>query len=137
MSRLIDKFESNKGTTAIPQGGQVIISLLFKSALDAHLTHILQKDKKLSTHKALEIYYEEIWDIADTFAETYMGVHAVTKLATAATGAIDNPLAYFNTLYSTIEKERVSIKESFLQNQVDEVQQLISHTLYRLKYIQD
>lgn len=136
MSRLSDKFDSKGGSTAI-QGGVTIISLLFKSALDAHLTHILQKDKKLSTHKALETYYNDIWDLADTLAETYMGVHAITKLSTEATSAIDNPLTYFGSLYSTIEKERVSIKETFLQNQIDEVQQLISHTLYRLKYIQD
>ena len=48
---------------------------------------------------------------------------------------ITNPLQYFKNLYNTIQTERVSIKESFLQNQIDEMSQLIAHTLYRLKNI--
>jgi hypothetical protein len=49
--------------------------------------------------------------------------------------AIANPLAYFKNLYNTISVEREVIKESFLQNQIDTMQELIAHTLYRIKNI--
>lgn len=38
-------------------------------------------------------------------------------------------------LYLQIDKLRGKYKESFLQNQIDEMQTLISQTIYRLTYM--
>ena len=38
-------------------------------------------------------------------------------------------------LYSQIDKLRSKYKETFLQNQIDEMQTLISQTIYRLTYM--
>ena len=48
---------------------------------------------------------------------------------------IKNPVEYFKNLYSQIDTLRVQYKESFLQNQIDEMQTLISQTIYRLTYM--
>ena len=48
-----------------------------------------------------------------------------------------DPHIKFVILIHQIEIERKSIKESYLQSQVDGFQDIITHTLYRLKYIQD
>lgn len=113
-----------------------IPSILFKAQIDAKLTHLAQPNKTLALHEAMGKFYEGIDELLDTFVETYMGLYPC-DIVTDGSTKIVNPLQYFENLYKTIDTERVSIKESFLQNQIDEIQQLISHTLYRLKYIQD
>ena len=47
-----------------------IPSLLFKARNDAHITHLMNRDKTMATHKALEAFYEEVVDLADGFIET-------------------------------------------------------------------
>jgi len=113
-----------------------IPAILFKAQVDAKLTHLAQPNKTLALHEAMGKFYDGIDGLLDTFIETYMGLYPC-YITTEGSSKISNPLTYFTELYNTIDKERVSIKESFLQNQIDEIQQLISHTLYRLKYIQD
>ncbi len=113
-----------------------IPAILFKAQVDAKLTHLAQPNKTLALHEAMGKFYDGIDGLLDTFIETYMGLYPC-DITTEGSSKISNPLTYFTELYNTIDKERVSIKESFLQNQIDEIQQLISHTLYRLKYIQD
>ena len=115
---------------------ETIAALLLKARTDVHLTHLLQKDKTLATHNAMSMFYEGVLDLVDTYVETSMGIDDTFKLTEVEESmAIANPLAYFKALYNTISVERQSIKESFLQNQIDTMQELIAHTLYRIKNI--
>lgn len=115
---------------------ETIAALLLKARTDVHLTHLLQKDKTFATHNAMSIFYEGVLDLVDTYVETSMGIDDTFKLTEVEESmAIDNPLVYFKNLYNTISVERVSIKESFIQNQIDTMQELIAHTLYRIKNI--
>lgn len=109
--------------------------LAFKAQLEAHLTHLRQRDKTLAKHEAMKIFYESVDDIADTLVETTLGLYDIESLTVQGASDIKDPIKYFTDLYNRIETLRQSIKESFIQNQVDEIQQLISHTLYRLKNI--
>lgn len=109
--------------------------LLFKAGLDAHITHLEQRDKTLARHNAMSIFYESIDGLTDTFVETYFGIYGVTAICVDECCCIKEPVSYFEDLYSQIDTLRKPIKESFLQNQIDEIQQLIAHTLYRLKNI--
>ena len=45
-------------------------------------------------------------------------------------------MKYFKALDSMVEKNRKSVKESFLQNQIDTVQELIYSTLYKLRFLE-
>lgn len=112
-----------------------IYSVLFKAQLDSKITHLLQRNRTLAQHNAMGMFYDDIGDKIDTFVETYMGIYEISDICVDECCVIDNPVNYFTKLYSTIEDLRKPIKETFLQNQIDEIQQLISHTLYRLKYI--
>ena len=112
-----------------------IIPVLFKAQLDAHITHILQPDKTYARHSALSTFYSDIDGLVDIFAETFMGIYGLENIVVEGAEKIEDPLKYFTSLYQTIDMERIGIKESFLQNQIDEMQQLIAHTLYRLKNI--
>ena len=113
-----------------------IPALLLKARTDAHLTHLRQKDKTLALHNAMSMFYDSVGDMVDTYIETSMGIDdSFTLEEVDESKVISNPLVYFKDLYNTIQAERVSIKESFIQNQIDEMCQLIAHTLYRLKNI--
>ena len=112
-----------------------LIELLFKSQVETHLTHIVQPSKTLSKHEALSIYYTTLEDLVDTLAETYFGLTEVQDLKVQESNIIKDPVKYFTDLYNTLEVLRKPIKETFIQNQIDECQQLIAHTLYRLKNI--
>ena len=125
-----------KTSTTCPCG--VIGSLLFKAQIDAHITHLLQKNNKtLAHHKALEMFYDEVGDLADGLIEKYMGLYEVSGLGVSSSNNIDNPIKYFTALYAGIDKARQSIKESFLQNEIDTIQALIVQTLYRLKHVSE
>jgi hypothetical protein len=113
-----------------------IPALLLKARTDAHLTHLRQKDKTLALHNAMSIFYDSVGDLVDTYIETSMGIDdSFTLEEVDESEVIDSPLVYFKGLYNTILAERESIKEPFLLNQIDEMTQLIAHTLYRLKNI--
>ena len=133
-----DDNEKSEGTSSASAKGkrETIPALLLKARTDVHLTHLLQKDKTFATHNSMSIFYEGVLDLVDTYVETSMGIDDTFKLTEVEESmAIANPLAYFKNLYNTIQTERVVIKESFLQNQIDTMQELIAHTLYRIKNI--
>lgn len=134
MSLLEDDDES--GEVKEVGGRGTIAALLLKARTDAHLTHLRQKDKTLALHNAMSMFYEAVGDLADTYIETSMGIDDSFVLEEVEESCvITNPIQYFKDLYNTIQAERASIKESFIQNQIDEMCQLIAHTLYRLKNI--
>lgn len=115
---------------------KIIPALLLKARTDAHLTHLRQKDKTLALHNAMSMFYDSIGDLIDTYIETSMGIDdSFTLEKVDESEVIDNPLTYFKGLYDTIQVEKANIKESFLLNQIDEISQLIAHTLYRIKHI--
>ena len=112
-----------------------ISGLLFKAINDTHITHLMNKDKTLARHKALEIFYEAIPDSLDCFIETSLPLYKITDIVVEESKCIDNPLQYFKDLYDKIEVVRKQYKESFLQNQIDGFQEEIMHAIYRLTYI--
>jgi len=137
-SMLDDDNEKSEGKSSASAKGTrgTIPALLFKARTDAHLTHLRQKDKTFATHNAMSIFYDEVLDLIDTYVETSMGIDDnFTLEEVEESELITNPLAYFKNLYNTIAVERQVIKESFIQNQIDTMQELIAHTLYRIKNI--
>ena len=131
--KITDYLGGEKNTTNNKE--ECIISLLLKSRNDVHITHLLNKSKLMAPHKALETYYENITDLIDTFTETSLVWYPKDSIEVGESCCIDNPEQYFRELYNKIQILRVKYKESFLQNQIDEVQTLISQTLYRLIYM--
>jgi hypothetical protein len=44
-------------------------------------------------------------------------------------------IAYFTGLLKVIEENRDSVDDSYIQNQIDTIQELINSTLYKLKFL--
>lgn len=139
LAKMLDDDDASDGTmkfTIKKSKREDLASLLLKARGDAHLTHLLQKDKTLATHNVMSDFYNGILDLVDTYVETSMGIDdsfALTEIP--ASCCIDNPLTYFQGLYAEIQKCRESIKETFLQNQIDTMSELVAHTLYKIKNI--
>lgn len=130
-----DDIEETASTSKKSTRG-TIPALLLKARTDAHLTHLRQKDKTFATHNAMSIFYNEVLDLIDTYVETSMGIDdSFTLEEVDESEVIANPLAYFKALYNAIAVAREVVKESFIQNQIDTMQELIAHTLYRIKNI--
>lgn len=131
----LNKILGNKATSK--NTGRVMIpSLLLKARTDAHLTHLKQADKTLARHNAMSMFYDEVLDLIDGYIESSMGiVPGFSVDMVPSSEIITDPVAYFKDLYNQIEINRTEIKESFLQNQVDTMQELIANTLYKLQFI--
>ena len=133
-----DENEMKEGKSSAAAKGTrgTIPALLLKARTDAHLTHLRQKDKTFATHNAMSIFYDSVLDLVDTYVETSMGIDdSFTLEEVDESEVITNPLAYFKNLYNAISVAREVVKESFIQNQIDTMQELIAHTLYRIKNI--
>jgi hypothetical protein len=139
LAKILDDDDASDGTmkfTIKKSKREDLASLLLKARGDAHLTHLLQKDKTLATHNVMSDFYNGILDLVDTYVETSMGIDdsfALTEIP--ASCCIDNPLTYFQELYAEIQKCRGVISETFLQNQIDTMSELVAHTLYKIKNI--
>lgn len=131
-----DDAMENNSSSSTKGKRETIAALLLKAKTDAHLTHLKQKDKTLATHNAMSIFYEGIGGLIDTYVETSMGIDDTFCLDEVPESmVIANPLAYFKNLYNAVSVAREVVKESFLQSQIDLMQELIAHTLYRIKNI--
>ena len=117
-----------------------IISALFHSRNQTHIFH-LQTDSQSSfaEHTALGGYYDGIGDLIDGLVESYQGKHGIIKGYSIDKvqdyESVKQVIAYLENIDSTIEKSRKSVKESYIQNQIDTVQELIYSTLYKLKIL--
>ncbi len=89
-----------------------------------------------SEHKALNNYYDAIVPLLDGLIESIQGVYPRIGSYTLV-----NPVdwsegvstTYFKGLYGYVQEHRKMIyQESWIQNQIDEIAQLIAETLYQL-----
>ena len=116
---------------------QGLVELLFKSQTETHLTHILQRKKLLCEHSALATYYDEIDDLLDSMAELCMAHGLIGNLSVPACSEITNSESYFENLYKEVEGYRSAMNSfPFLISKLDDIQELISQSIYRLKFIQ-
>jgi hypothetical protein len=88
-------------------------------------------------HKTLNGFYEDIEDLLDGLVESVAGIYGRPVDYTTADyeNYIDNAqlIAYFKEVYSYIQTERNSLyKESWVQNQIDEIAALVATTIYKL-----
>ncbi len=113
------------------------VSTLMASRTQAHIFHL--QTPSFAAHKALNEYYENIVDIIDGLVESYQGKYGIITnyecdgFEDYSSG--EQVIKYLKDLESSIEDLRKSVKESYLQNQIDTVEELINSTLYKLRFL--
>jgi len=117
-----------------------MIATLIHSQTQVHIFHLQTKSQSsYSEHKALQNYYEGIDGLVDGIVESYQGKYEIITgyktIKTVDYKSTEQVITYFKELDENIEKNRTSVKESYIQNQIDTVQELIYSTLYKLRFL--
>ena len=123
--------------TDIKMAGEgLFISTMLATGLQAHVLHL--RTKSYAAHVALGSYYEAIPGIMDSIAESMQG-HLGSLLSYAAkTTIVDNgdPLKLMTDTLSYVRETRKKLPQvSFIQNQIDTIEELICSTIYKLKFL--
>lgn len=114
---------------------QEFLALLFFSRDFAHKAHL--NTDSYAIHMALNSFYEEIIPLADEFAETWMG-RKLEKIGDIPYFDLktSDPLSTLQKHLSVIQKNRDFIgQDTVLSNIIDEIEQLYSSTIYKLKFL--
>ena len=129
--------EQEENETKTDSGFKDMVSILLHSQTQVHIFHL--QTKSYSEHKALQGYYEGIDALVDGIIESYQGKYDVVtgynSIKTEDYKSSEQVIKYFKALDSMVEKNRKSVKESYIQNQIDTVQELIFSTLYKLRFL--
>lgn len=109
-----------------------LIAMLFDARTKAHMLHL--QTKSFSAHKALNDYYDEIVDIADSLAEAYQGRYGIITIYPKISSDAKDPVELITQVRSWIDTNRKDCSPySEIQNIIDEMQDLNNSTLYKLK----
>ena len=114
-----------------------LVSKLLHSRNQVHIFHL--QTKSYAEHIALNDYYDGVLGLFDGLIESYQGKHGI--ILNYKCDGFDNyksgeqVINYLKKLDGDIDTLRKSVKESYLQNQIDTIQELINSTLYKLKFL--
>jgi hypothetical protein len=114
-----------------------MVCKLLHSQTQVHVFHL--QTTSYSEHKALQKFYEGIDVLVDGLVESYQGKHGLIKnyktFDMSDYKSNGQLLSYFKDLLKIISDNRDSVKESYIQNQIDTVEELINSTVYKLKFL--
>ena len=120
-----------------------LASLFFHSRTQAHVFHLRVKGPgAYATHKALQEYYEEIIELIDGLVESYQGKNGLIEFQEVEgidnNASHENIIKYFEKLAAALDKLRAdeSLQDTYIQNQIDGLAELIYSTLYKLENLQ-
>ena len=137
-----DKEENDDDTETSSKNSDFseMVSRLLHSQTQVHIFHLGTKGNgSYAAHKALQGYYEGVDALVDGIIESYQGKHGlVTGYDTydiSKFESVSQCISYLEDLGEMIEEKRDSVKESYLQNQIDTIQELLYSTLYKLKFL--
>jgi len=132
-----DDEESNDDETKTNDDFCEIVCRLLHSQTQVHVFHL--QTKSYSEHKALQGYYEGIDALVDGLIESYQGKYGIlTDYKTYDMEQYSNgkkTITYFKELLKVIDDSRDSVEDSYLQNQIDTIQELINSTVYKLRFL--
>lgn len=114
-----------------------LVSRLLDSQRQVHIFHL--QTKSFAEHKALQDYYDAIGDIVDALVESYQGKYGIVtgwkSVETLEYQSGEQCISYFKTLLDEVASAYNIVKDTYIQNQLDEVTALINSTLYKLRFL--
>lgn len=124
-------------TSNTNEGFSEMVSHLLHSQTQVHVFHL--GTKSYAEHKALQGYYEGIDGLTDGLVESYQGKSGLMSnyksFKMVSYKSKKQVLSYFTQLLNIIDEKRDSVEDSYIQNQIDTVQELIYSTMYKLKFL--
>lgn len=112
---------------------KTLVQKMFEARQVAHNCHL--KTKSYAEHKALDGFYEGILDLTDKFVETYQGQYGLIGDCELQVKPVENCVGYLEDCTKMFKAARDGMKDSHLQNIMDEVVALTYQTIYKLKFL--
>jgi hypothetical protein len=110
---------------------------ILHSRNQAHVFHL--QTPSFAEHKALNDFYDGIVPLFDGIIESYQGKYGIMKnyksFKIEQYRNSKKTISYFERLLDIIDENRDSVEDSFIQNQIDTVQELINSTIYKLRFL--
>ena len=113
------------------------VGMLFLARDVTHSVHL--NTRSYAKHKALQKFYENIIDLADSFAEAYQGRHGlIGPITLHSAKKTANVIEFLQDSLAEIEANRYDVcdkSDSSLQQLIDNIVELYLTTLYKLKFL--
>jgi hypothetical protein len=114
-----------------------MMSILLHSRTQTHTLHL--QTESFSEHMALNGYYDGIGDLVDGLIESFQGKYGIIKgyksMDLQEWKSTEDTVKYMNGLCEKIEELRDCCDDSYIQNQIDTVCELIHSTTYKLRFL--
>ncbi len=114
-----------------------LASILLHSQTQVHALHL--QTQSYSEHKALQGYYEGIDTLVDGLVESYQGKYGIVKgyktMDIRDWQNTEQTCNYMKNLCSQVDNLRDCCEDSYLQNQIDTICELINSTVYKLRFL--
>lgn len=114
-----------------------LISHLMHSRTQTHVFHL--QTNSYAEHVALGAYYDGIVGLVDGLVESYQGKYGILEgyqsYNVIQYSGKATVIGYLKALLSIISSTRSAIQDSYIQNQIDTVEELVTSTLYKLRFL--
>jgi hypothetical protein len=112
-----------------------LISYLFHSRTQTHIFHL--QTTSFAEHTALRSYYEDVIPLLDGLVESYQGKYGIitgySNFKLVEYKDNNQTVAYLEQLCNAVNQTFNLIEDTYIQNQLDTVTELIKSTIYKLK----
>ena len=109
-----------------------IIAIMFMSRTYAHMAHL--KTGSYAAHKALNEFYDDVLDEADTLAEAAQGQYGKLDIGfMQMKGEVSDPVKGLTQHLDMIKEASTNCDEDYLENIIQEIEKLYRSTIYKLK----
>ena len=113
------------------------VGLLFLARDVTHSVHL--NTRSYSKHKALNIFYERIVNVADDFAEAYQGRYGlIGPITLHSAKKTTNVIEFLEDSLKEIEDARYKVcdkDDSTMQQLIDNIIEVYLRTLYKLRFL--
>jgi hypothetical protein len=113
---------------------QEYVSSLLEIQDISHIAHL--QTSSFSEHKALNELYDGIVDQFDAYVEAYQGKYGIIKgyKSFKLEEGVDM-VDYLKEKMTSFETYKSTLTDGYLQQMVDNTQELLSTTLYKLRFL--
>jgi hypothetical protein len=113
------------------------VGMFFLARDVTHSVHL--NTRSYAKHKALQKFYENIIDLADSFAEAYQGRHGlIGPISLMSAKKTSNIVEFLESQLAEIESVRYDVcdkADAPMQNLIDGIVELYLSTLYKLRFL--
>jgi len=133
-----DEKEENEDKKTSSQTDFVeMMSLLLHSRTQTHTLHL--QTNSYPEHMALNGYYDGIGDLIDGLIESFQGKYGIIKgyksMDIQEWRSTEDTVKYMKGLCENVIELRDCCEDSYIQNQIDTVCELINSTIYKLRFL--